>query len=43
MVISGIPHEALRHTRATQEGMQEGRQQEAASVTLASSTAAAVP
>jgi len=42
MVIAGIPHEELRHTRAAQEwlaearqeGRQEGRQQEAAAVTL---------
>ena len=38
MVIAGIPHEELRHTRAAQEwlaeGRQEGRQQEAASVTI---------
>ena len=34
MVIAGIPHEELRHTRAAQEWLAEGRQQEAASVTL---------
>ena len=42
MVIAGIPREEIRHTRAVQdwlaegrqEGLQEGRQQEAASVTL---------
>ncbi len=42
MVIAGIPHDELRHTRAAQEwlaegrqeGREEGRQQEAASVTL---------
>ena len=42
MVIAGIPREEIRHTRAVQdwlaegrqEGREEGRQQEAASVTL---------
>ncbi|WP_255001301.1 DUF2887 domain-containing protein [Cyanobium sp. Alchichica 3B3-8F6] len=38
MVIAGIPHEELRHTRAAQEwlaeGRQEGRQDEAAAMTL---------
>jgi predicted transposase YdaD len=38
MVIAGIPREEIRHTRAVQdwlaEGRQEGRQEEAASVTL---------
>ena len=34
LVIAGIPHEELRHTRAAQEWLAEGRQQEAASVTL---------
>ena len=34
MLIPGIPHEELRHTRAAQEWLAEGRQQEAASVTL---------
>ena len=34
MVIAGIPHEELRHTRAAQEWLAEGRQQEAVSVTL---------
>jgi hypothetical protein len=34
MVIAGIPHDELRHTRAAQEWLAEGRQQEAASVTL---------
>jgi len=38
MVIAGIPREEIRYTRAVQdwlaEGRQEGRQQEAASVTL---------
>ena len=48
MVIAGIPHEELRHTRAAQEwlaeGRQEGRQEGEAAVTLrANSTAAAAP
>ena len=34
MVIAGIPHEELRHTRAAQEWLAEGRQQEASRVTL---------
>ena len=38
MVIAGIPREEIRHTRAVQdwlaEGRQEDRQEEAASVTL---------
>ena len=38
MVIAGIPREEIRHTRAVQdwlaEGREEGRQQEAARVTL---------
>ena len=34
MVIAGIPHEEVRHTRAAQEWLAEGRQQEAAKVTL---------
>jgi len=38
MVIVGIPREEIRHTRAVQdwlaEGREEGRQQEAASVTI---------
>ena len=38
MVIAGIPHEELRHTRAAQEWLAEGRQEgearEAAKVTL---------
>jgi len=38
MVIAGIPREEIRHTRAVQdwlaEGREEGRQQEAAAVTL---------
>ena len=34
MLIPGIPHDELRHTRAAQEWLAEGRQQEAASVTL---------
>ena len=38
MVIAGIPHEELRHTRAAQEwlaeGRQEGRQEGEAAVTL---------
>ncbi|MFO7628386.1 MAG: DUF4351 domain-containing protein [Prochlorococcaceae cyanobacterium] len=38
MVIAGIPREEIRHTRAVQdwlaEGRQEGRRDEAASVTL---------
>jgi hypothetical protein len=47
MVIAGIPREEIRHTRAVQdwlaEGRQEGRQEEAASMTLRHSTAAAAP
>jgi len=38
MVIAGIPHEELRHTRAAQEwlaeGREEGRRDEAAAMTL---------
>ena len=34
MVIAGIPREEIRHTRAVQDWLAEGRQQEAASVTL---------
>ena len=34
MLIPGIPREELRHTRAVQYWLAEGRQQEAASVTL---------
>ena len=34
MVIAGIPMEELRHTRAAQDWLAEGRQQEAASMTL---------
>ena len=34
MVIAGIPHEELRHTRAAQEWLAEGRQEGEANVTL---------
>ena len=34
MVIAGIPREEIRHTRAVQDWLAEGRQQEAASMTL---------
>ena len=34
MLIPGIPHEELRHTRAAQDWLADGRQQEAASLTL---------
>jgi len=34
MVIAGIPHEELRHTRAAQEWLAEGRQEGKANVTL---------
>ena len=47
MVIAGIPREEIRHTRAVQdwlaEGRQEGRQAEASSVLSANSPAAAAP
>ena len=34
MLIPGIPHEELRHTRAAQEWLAEGRQEGEAAVTL---------
>ena len=34
MVIVGIPREEIRHTRAVQDWLAEGRQQEAVSVTI---------
>ena len=34
MVIAGIPREEIRQTRAVQEWLAEGRQEEAASVTM---------
>ena len=34
MVIAGIPHEQLRHTRAAQEWLAEGEAREAAKMTL---------
>jgi predicted transposase YdaD len=51
MVIAGIPREEIRHTRAVQdwlaegrqEGRQEGRREEAASMALRHSTASAAP
>ena len=43
MVIAGIPREEIRHTRAVQDWLAEGRQAEASSVTIRHSTAAAAP
>ena len=34
MVIAGIPREEIRHTRAVQDWLAEGRQAEASSVTI---------
>jgi phage terminase Nu1 subunit (DNA packaging protein) len=34
MVIAGIPREEIRHTRAVQDWLAEGRQEEAASMAL---------
>ena len=34
LVIAGIPHEELRHTRAAQQWLAEGGQEVAASVTI---------
>jgi predicted transposase YdaD len=41
MVIAGIPREEIRHSRAVQEWLAEGRQEGEAAVTLRHSTAAA--
>jgi len=43
MVIAGIPHDELRHTRAVQEWPAEGRQQEAARSLFSSSPAVVAP
>ena len=43
MVIAGIPREEIRHTRAVQDWLAEGRQEGEAAVPSAYSTAAAAP
>ena len=43
MVIAGIPREEIRHTRAVQDWLAEGRQEGEAAVPSANSTAAAAP
>jgi hypothetical protein len=43
MVIAGIPREELRHTRAAQEWLAEGRQEGEAALTIRHWPASAAP